>query len=183
MSGVSPRNVDGRECNIEGERKGFIVARLTVGLTRKLLRIAEESLFGLTLLASIEVVDHDDLNFALEVYSPHIGPAHLLDGLTVNTLVFLEFTHIKIVDICFAGELLRPASLSEPRIAVEILHADIITETADEIESQGLHSGGEVLFRKVGINHNENTDGQLLLAAMLKHAEMLGGKGIRAFHS
>ena len=120
---------------------------------------AEERLSGLTLLLGIKIIDDDNADFTFKAYCPYVGPVHLVDEFAVDAVVLLEDVHVKVVDINFAGELLRSASLVSLGTTVEILQVDVITESADEIEAQGLHSSDEALFGEVGVCHNEIADG------------------------
>ena len=106
----------------------------------------EEDLPGLALLFGIKIINDDDAHFTFKAYSPHVGPVHLVDKFAISTVVLLEDIHVKVVDINLAGELLRSASLPRLWATIEILQVDVVAEAADEIESQGLHSGNEDLL-------------------------------------
>ena len=95
---------------------------------------------------------------------PNVCGVQLKDEFAIHGVLFLEDTHVKVLQINLPGELLGTSSLLGLRATIEILQAHVITESAYDVEAQLPDTGEKALLGEVGIRHDEIADRQELFA-------------------
>ena len=110
----------------------------------------EEYLPGLSLFVRIKVVHDDNADFTTKADRSHVRSIQFVDNLVIRSVFFPEDAHVKVLEIDFPGEFLRPSSLPDLRSTIEILQVNIIAKAAYDNEAQHLDAGDKALLGEVG---------------------------------
>ena len=173
-------DVDRGQWHVEREVKCLLVSRLAVAQPRELFSVtvqeldlepgavevedvdslhalvcAEKDLAGLRLLLRISEVGDDDPDLAPEAHRPDHG------GVQSDLLQTGGDEHglVRRLQVDIAGELPRTSSPACLRVRRQVLHAHVIPEAADDLESESPGPGHEYLLGEEGIR--DKTAGEL----------------------
>ena len=205
----SPCHVDGRQGHVEVECERFFLPGLAVSEACILLAVSqqeldlescsvdvhdvlcrhfrvsgEEHLSGLSLLTWLHAVDNDYTHIAFQACCLDNGSIES-DRLafTIIVVLFLEHVHAEVIKVHFPIHLFGSALLSCLWPFIEILQADIITESADQMEAQQGHTADKRLFREERISGNDVADLQQRISLLRKCTEIPCRKRVGILHS
>lgn len=95
---------------------------------------------------------------------PNVCGVQLKDEFAIHGVLFLEDTHVKVLQINLPGELLGTSSLLGLRTTIEILQVHVIMEKRLMMLKLSSLTGDKALLGEVGIHHDEIADRQELFA-------------------